>query len=288
MGQIVVGIDGSECSADALRWAVAERGHRGWPVVATMTWGYLDQHHPDGGTDFEAGYTEADAATALDSFVTQALGDEAAEGIERRLVNDLPARGLIDASRDAGLLVLGARGLGGFKGLLVGSVSQACLHHAECPVAIVRRVDEREPGTAERIVVGVDGSPDSQTALAWALDEARARCARLDVVYAWSAPYLMGFSYGAEIDNSVYEEAAREVLDDAIERADTHGLAEPLQKILVSRGPAHAVLEVAEAADLVVVGSRGVGGFEGMLLGAVSYQVTHHATCPVVVVPTDR
>ena len=135
-------------------------------------------------------------------------------------------------------------------------------------------------------MVGVDSSPNAHAALEWAVDEARVRSARLDVVYAWSAPYLMGFSYGAEVDVPVYEDIAREVIDDAIGRADTHGLAEPVRKVLVAGSPAHALLETAEGADLVVVGSRGVGGLEGMLLGAVSYQVTHHATCPVVVVPT--
>jgi nucleotide-binding universal stress UspA family protein len=291
VGEIVVGMDGSEGAAHALRWAVEEAGYRGWSVVAAMTWGYLDQHHLDGSTEFVAGYTEADADAALETFVTTALegrtGAPGPEQVERRLLNDLPAQGLLDASREAELLVLGARGLGGFRGLLVGSVSHACLHHATCPVAIIREPQEHEAATPT-IVVGIDGSPGSKAALDWALDEARARQARIEVVHAWSAPYLMGYSYGVAVDMTQFEDAARIVLDGAVEAADTHGLIEPVEKVLVSNGPSASLLEVAKDADLVVVGSRGVGGFKGMLLGSVSYQVTHHADCPVVVVPTGR
>ncbi len=111
MAEIVVGIDGSEGAAHALRWAMEEAGYRGWSVVAAMTWGYLDQHHVDGSTEFVAGYTEADAAAALEAFVTTALegGTDAAgaDQVERRLLNDLPAQGLLAASNGAELLVLG-------------------------------------------------------------------------------------------------------------------------------------------------------------------------------------
>ncbi len=285
MGQIVVGVDGSDGAARALRWAVQESVYRDLPVVGAMTWGYLDQHHVGGSTEFEPGYTEAAAAETLDSYIVGAVGDDAAASVERLVINDLTARGLLDATKDADLLVLGARGLGGFRGLLLGSVSQACLHHATCPVAIVHPADSTRASDTPRVVVGIDGSPGSRTALEWALDEARARQAGLDIVHAWSAPYAMGYSYGAVVDMAVYEESARLLLDGAVQASDTHGIAGPIRKILEPNGASFSLLEAARGADVLVVGTRGVGGFAGMLLGSVSHQVTQHADCPVVVVP---
>lgn len=286
MGQIVVGVDGSDGGTHALCLALRESDLRGWPVTAVMTWGYVDQHHADHSTRFDAGYSEADAVAALDAYVLQAVGVEAAYRVERRVVIDLAARGLLEAAKGADLLVIGARGLGGFKGLLLGSVSQACLHHAECPVAIVR--DRVRPPSAgpERIVVGVDGSAGSDAALAWALDEARARSATVDAVIGWKIPFVTGYPYEVDIDASPFEDAARTALEEAIGRADTSGLVQAVNPIAIPGGGAAAVLEVAERADLLVAGTRGVGGFSGMLVGSVSHHLAHHATCPVVIVPS--
>jgi len=171
MGEIVVGVDESEGSAQALRWAVSEAELHGWTVTAAMAWGFVDQHHAIAGEHFDPGYREKDALAALDSLVTKAIGDRAAT-VQQRVVCDLPAQALLDASADADLLVVGARGLGGFKGLLLGSVSQHCLHHTTVPIAIVRGAAPRSGG---RVVVAVDGSATAQQALEWAVDEARLR-----------------------------------------------------------------------------------------------------------------
>lgn len=284
MGKVVVGVDGSEGGTRALCFALRESDLHGWPVTAVMTWGYVDQHHADHSTAFDADYTEVDAMAALDAYVLEAVGVEVAHRVDRRVVLDLPAGGLLDASKDADLLVLGARGLGGFKGLLLGSVSHACLHHAECPVAIVR--DHARPASTatERIVVGVDGSAGSDAALRWALDEARVRSASVDVVLGWRIPFVSGVHYA--IDTSLLEDAARTALKAAIDRADTTGLVGSVNPIVVPSGGAAAVLEVADGADLLVAGSRGVGGFTGMLVGSVSHHLAQHAKCPVVIVPS--
>jgi nucleotide-binding universal stress UspA family protein len=140
---------------------------------------------------------------------------------------------------------------------------------------------------APRIVVGVDGSPGATVALRWARAEAGLRGATLDVVHAWHEPYVGGIPgmgpYGISFDE--LERAARAELDRAIGHAGPPPPGVRVEPILAP-GPAAAVLlEAAKGADLLVVGSRGRGGFTGLLLGSVGQQCVHHAPCPVVVVP---
>jgi nucleotide-binding universal stress UspA family protein len=184
MAEIIVGMDGSAQSADALRWAATEADARGGDLVAVLVWDLFNQHHADGSRRFDPDYGHPAADAALATMVDGALGAEAARGVERRTVCDIPASGLLAAAEGADLLVVGARGHGGFQGLLLGSVSQQCLHHATGPIAVVHGVPaERVEGG--RIVVGIDGSAASEAALRWALADAAARQAVLDVVHAW-------------------------------------------------------------------------------------------------------
>jgi nucleotide-binding universal stress UspA family protein len=124
-------------------------------------------------------------------------------------------------------------------------------------------------------VVGVDGSASSRAALDWAVDEARVRAGRLTVVRAHLPEFFRGLSRdpGLAWDAEADAEAARATLDAAVDSVDTSGVA--VERLVVADGAAPAIL--------VVVGSRGKGGFTGMLLGSVSAHVAHHATCPVVV-----
>lgn len=132
-GIVVVGVDGSEGSQRALRWAAAEARLRGAPLRVVHVWSYADQ---PGGT-FDPAYGDDDARRLVDDALA-ALGDDAAGlTVERVAVCDLPARGLLDAAAGADLLVVGSRGLGGFQGLLLGSVGQQVAHHARIPVVVV-------------------------------------------------------------------------------------------------------------------------------------------------------
>ena len=132
-GIVVAGIDGSESSRRALAWAAEEARLRGARLRVVHAWSYLDQ----AGGAFDPTYSEDDARQLLDEAVTAAGIETGGLDIERKTVNDLPARGLLDAAGDADLLVVGARGMGGFRGLLLGSVSQQVAQHAPCPVVIV-------------------------------------------------------------------------------------------------------------------------------------------------------
>jgi nucleotide-binding universal stress UspA family protein len=285
MGRIVVGVDESAGAAAALHWAVREAEVRDWSLTAVLAWGFLDQHHAIVGQPFDPSYGEADARAALDSIIAAAVGTARAATVEQKVVNDLAARALIDASDGADLLVVGARGLGRVRTVLLGSVSQQVLHHATCPVAVVRDGILQSDERIARIVVGIDGSDTAGRALAWAVEEGRAHQATVEVVHAWSFPYAGTPNAAIAFDSAPVEDAARRTLDAAVDSADTSGLPAPITRTLTVGSAAASILQAAEGADLVVVGSRGLGGFKGLVLGSVSYQIVHYATCPVVVVP---
>ena len=142
-----------------------------------------------------------------------------------------------------------------------------------------------------RIVVGVDGSEDSVAALRWAADEARAHGADLEVVHAWAIPFAgsdpMMVVPAVRFDLDELEASARRVIDRTIDEVDLTGIGS-VERHAVRSGVTQAILDAAKGADMVVVGSRGLGGFGGLILGSVGHQLTHHATCPVVIVPHDR
>lgn len=283
MAEIVVGVDGSEHSAVALRWAAHEAALRGSELVAVLVWDLFNQRHADGTRRFDPDYDERSADEALAHIVVDALGDERAADVTRREVCDLPAPGLLGAAREADLLVVGARGLGGFRGLLLGSVSQQCLHHATVPVAVVHGEGSGGPDTDGRIVVGVDGSPPSEAALRWALADAALRHGGVQVVHSWEPMVLYGPVIGADpYDVEAVEASAERLVDDMVTAAAP---TVPVERTVVAGGPASSLLEAAKDADLVVVGRRGLGGFGRLLLGSVSDHVVRHAAATVVVVP---
>jgi nucleotide-binding universal stress UspA family protein len=286
MGRIVVGVDGCEYARTALRWAQREARLQAYQLTAVLAWGLFDQLHAGGDTSFDPDYGPSDAAAALAAVVEDTVGSEAAAEVEQLVVCDLPAGALLELAQSAELLVVGPRGRGALRELMLGSVTQACLHHASCPVAVVRTPDIVRPGPRdrERIVAGVDGSESSARALRWAIDDARTRGATVQAVHAWDVPYSLSFA--AAVDWAAFERAARQLLDQAIDTALGDTTDVPVDRVLASGSAADVLLGAAKGADLVVAGSRGVGGFRGLLLGSVSQQVAHHASCPVVVVPS--
>ena len=136
----------------------------------------------------------------------------------------------------------------------------------------------------ERIVVGVDGSEVGRGALRWAVDEARRRNATVEVVYAWHQPFVTGYASMGEMDLGPFEEEARRLLDAAVDSVDVSGVP-AVERKLVTGGAAGVLVEEAKGAAMLVVGSRGRGGFTGLTLGSVSQQAAHHAPCPVVIIP---
>jgi nucleotide-binding universal stress UspA family protein len=280
MERIIVGVDESPYARAALRWAVDHAGTSGAPITAVMAWGYIDQHHLEPDTGFDPRYSSAIAEKVLDEIVAGAVDPGAVT--ERRAVCDLPARALLDAADGAGLLVVGARGMGGFRGLLLGSVSRQVLHRATCPVAVVRDDASR---VGAPVVVGVDGSGASQRALQWAIDHARARQLPVVAVHAWHLPYVGGDFATPWIDPDDLATGADRFLREQLARVDTTGLVAPVECRAIPDRAGAALVEASSLASLVVVGSRGHGQLTNAILGSVSDQVAHHATSPVIVVP---
>jgi nucleotide-binding universal stress UspA family protein len=140
-------------------------------------------------------------------------------------------------------------------------------------------------GTGD-VVVGIDGSKGSDIALEWAAAEAELRNATLVVIHAWMPSFVPEAGWGyVEVDS--LRDAARDLVDETVASVGNH-TSVTIEGEFVRDMPAHALIERSKDAALLVVGSRGRGGFTGLLLGSVSHQVLHHAHCPVVVVPTPR
>lgn len=143
------------------------------------------------------------------------------------------------------------------------------------------------------IVVGVDGSEGSLEALRWAAEEARLRSAKLVALHAWYAPYApampgIGEPTALPVDRTVVQQAADEALDASLREAGVAGEGIELERAVVEDSAARALLDRAEDADLLVVGSRGHGRIAGALLGSISQQVAQHASCPVVIVRAPK
>lgn len=275
-GPIVVGVDGSEPSHAAVEWAAADARRRRLPLKVV----HVCERWPAGfdGRAYCLGTLEAAADRA------RGVGGDvevSAEPLEGGVVDSL-----IDLSGTADSLVLGSRGLGGFAGLILGSVSMAVAGHASGPVVVVRAPAAARYG---KIVVGDDGSGHAREAMAYALEQARARQARVLAIYAWQAPIVSAYApdYGNLLADDFREEAQR-----ARERVEGWREDHPGVEIMgwqVSEHPVPALVKASAAADLVVVGSRGLGGFASAVLGSVGHGVLHRAACPVAVVrPRDE
>jgi len=142
-----------------------------------------------------------------------------------------------------------------------------------------------EPEAGRRIVVGVDGSAPSKAALAWAVRQARLTGAPVEAIIAWEYPATYGYTMPAAPEiNYDYEKIAAEVVESTI--AGVCGQGEPVKisSRVVEGNAAQALLDASAGAGLLVVGSRGHGGFVEALLGSVGQHCVHHATCPVVVI----
>ncbi|MBS1847884.1 MAG: universal stress protein [Actinobacteria bacterium] len=273
MGRIIVGLDGSPYSLEALGWAVARASGRGDEVVAVMAWHLFAQGFHRKGESLRGDF-DADAARSLltDAVATAGLADL----VELRTIEGVPAEVLVEEAGDDGMLVVGARGTGGFEGLLLGSVSTRVLQLARCPVAVIHG-----PVTASNgeIVVGVDGSASSIRAVDWAADEARATDAAVRLVLAWQAPLYPEMSVPQILD--ALEGGAREEVGELAGSPSLAGLEVTTETPCESA--ARALLAHDDAA-MIVVGKRGHGALLRVLLGSVSAQVARHATVPVVVV----
>ncbi|WP_283137170.1 universal stress protein [Rhizohabitans arisaemae] len=282
-GRISVAVDGSASAGAALDWAVDEASRRRAAlriVHVGAVWEDLQVPIP-----VEPTYREALQSYA-EGVLTEAVerAEKRAPGLETTTA--LLTGPVVDALRGESVggeeLVLGSRGLGGFTGLLLGSVALRVAGHAEGPVVVVRGGEGRT--TYGEVVVGHDGSQNAQAALEYAFEAARLRGARLRAVHSWQIPMFSSYAvlYPGPMDeiSEAAEQASERRLAPWRERYPEVAVVESV----VCGHPVAELVEASEEADLVVVGSRGLGGFGAAVLGSVSHGVLHRAHCPVAVV----
>ncbi|MET8117880.1 universal stress protein [Micromonospora sp. NPDC005291] len=278
--EILVGYDGSTDASVALNWALEEARHSGQPVRLAYVFEWLTVAGWVGPGVAPGIWPDDTARRQVEDLVRKAAADAGAAHpgltITGEVYDGPPALVLQERSAEAGLLVLGSRGHGGFGGLLAGSTAVSVAAHAHCPVVVVRdgpgsALTDASPGP---VAVGVDGSEQSLVALGFAAERAAQRQVPLRVLHAWTPG--PGGAAGVPDERAAVEQALepwRRTFAELTISVD-----------LVPGSPAAMLIEASRDARLVVVGSRGRGGLAGMLLGSVSQQLIQHADCPVAVV----
>jgi nucleotide-binding universal stress UspA family protein len=264
---VVVGLDGTPPSRRALDWAVDECSKRRLPLHLVVARDLplrgrapVELHEP---ADPEAQRVLAAGVERAQQLAHDLL-------VTASVCHGSAGPALVDWSRRASLVVVGARGRGAVTSALLGSTSVDVAGHAACPVVVVRALPEvlpQRPG----VVVGVDGSDTSADAVGQAFLEAAERGVPLTVVHAWQLELP-----AAEAERAVTAEGIagwREKYPDVDVRLH-----------VLRSAPVEALVEHSRGAELLVVGSRGLGGLGGLVLGSVSQGVLHQAHCPVMVV----
>ncbi len=284
---IVVGVDGSAGSTAAVTWAAKLAAFRHLELKIVHGLQIASLYYGGGlpgagaGVLFDAIQTDGERVLAEARRVALSVDENLV--VTTDMPNDPPVPLLIEQSRHARMIVVGRTGAGAFTGMLVGGTAATVVSHAHCPVTVVRG---REAVTTGPVVVGVDGSPNSDQAIALAFEEASLRNAPLVALHAWNDVTYEDTHGSARILTQP------ETLKEGEERLLSERLAgwqEKYPDVIVRRElqrerPRHALLEASKTAQLVVVGSHGRGGFTGMLLGSTSQALVQHADCPVLVV----
>jgi nucleotide-binding universal stress UspA family protein len=280
---IVVGVDGSPTSDLAVDWAVEEATRRKLPlhIIHAFSFGYPMtksgfRHTVDDLRQVAQGVRKDAVARASRANPELAITwDESAYG---------PAPALVNASETAATVVVGARGLSAARGVLVGSVSLQVATHARCPVVVVHEKPTPAPGAP--VVVGVDGSVMSTNAISYAYEQASSRGVGLTVVHAWWLENVEGAAAAAiwTVDWQQFAEEEQALVAESLAGWQDKYPDVPVRRHSVRGLPVEALVRQSENACLVVVGTRGRGGFAGLLLGSVSQGVLHRSHCPVAVV----
>ena len=282
---VLVCIDGSAASDAAVAWATREAIMRKMPITlmhavppVVVGWpvGQLYADMPEWQHD-EAQPVIDQARKTLNA----SLGGSEPPEIHTEMVYSSVVPALIAASKDARMVVVGTQGLGALGRLLLGSVTAGLVHYAQCPVAVVHSDEGATPDSSAPVLLGIDGSPASEAATAVAFDEASRRGVELVAVHVWSD---VGVFPALGMDWHDREKEGQEILAERLagwqeQYPDVH-----VERKLFCDKPSQWLLKESHGAQLVVVGSRGRGGFPGMLLGSVSSAVAQSARIPVIVV----
>jgi nucleotide-binding universal stress UspA family protein len=288
---VVVGVDGSPQASRALDWAATEAGLRGAPLV--VLWAYspdypavraLGQPGPPPPQPKDALHTVAQEGCSR--AVEQVRRTHPTLAVTDRCVARDAGAALVDESSTADLVVMGARGLGTLRGVLLGSVSSYVTTRSHCPVVVVREAPGVGAGEP-RVVVGVDGLEDSAAALRFAFDAAARHGASLTVVHTWDLDVdTAAASMTWSVDWQQAGEQEQAVVAEAVAGYAAEFPTVDVRRHVVHGHPVAELARESEGADLLVLGTRGRGPVKGLVLGSVSRSLLHEAHCPVAVVPT--
>jgi nucleotide-binding universal stress UspA family protein len=284
---VVVGVDGSVGGSAAAEWAAREARRHKAPLRLVHGFDLQPVSY------VMSGYPAREVQLSTPLHHARVMLTETAGDLRRRYPDldigtvfsiSSPAGLLTEQSRTASMVVVGARGRGGFAGLLAGSVGTQVAAHAYGPVIVVRGNDSATGGRP--VVVGVDGSPEGAAALGFALEAAAERSALLIAVHVWPALPMSGPDHVApwRYDSAAAEAAETVMLDQLAGWQDKYPDVTIEPRAVYGFNPGHVLVAASQQADLVVVGCRGRGGFAGTLLGSVSRTLVHHAASSVAVI----
>ncbi|WP_211840731.1 universal stress protein [Saccharopolyspora hirsuta] len=263
---VLAGVDGSEGSVKAAYWAAAEASRRNAGLQLLIV------------NDDPARADHAEQAVRKIAAKCRVHTPEVV--VTAEVATGHPVEELVRRSARAQLVVLGARGHGGFADALLGGVSTGVATHAACPVIVVRK---NIPTTVGPVVVGVDESPCSQQALRFAYAAAARLHAELVILQVWHEEGLLAVPLAPGDRDRVQHEIEQALVKQTAPLREQY--PQVATREVVQRGhPVSVLTDSARDARLLVVGHRGSGGFDGLFLGSVAAGVLHHATCPVAVV----
>ncbi|WP_051942916.1 universal stress protein [Streptacidiphilus rugosus] len=290
--RIVVGVDGTLESRHATTWALDEAMRRKEAVELVHAYEYPPPLLPfyDSATELGEDHLRQVAREAMSREVADTGAREPGIAVTGEVREGTPIEVLLDAARDARMLVLATRGTGALGELVVGSTGTALAGQAACPVVVVPSPAETAAHTAPGpVVVGVDGSSHGQAVLRQALEEADLHGLPLIVVHTWRR---MPGGLSVPVEEQRRRFRPEQVSHELVVSEALAGAGQRFPEVAVTAWvredhPVRALLEVARSrsASLLLVGARGSGGYPGLALGSVALGVLHHATCPVCVVP---
>ncbi len=284
--EIVVAVDGSAPSEAAVLWATRESLLHKVPLrlvhvvqAPSVTRSLMPVPvSAEQWQDTRARQIVEDAASLVRSTAEAAGGSAEIAGVEIYSSTAIPT--LIELSKSSKMIVVGNRGHGALRRGLLGSVSTGLVYGTYCPVVVIHEGDP--PPADAPVVVGIDGSPDSDLAARIAFAEAANRGVELVALHAWSDVDLID---APDVDWDTVALGKVKLLDKRLSGGQQRHPDVTVRRVVVRNQPAIHLADEAEKAQLLVVGSRGRGGFKGLLLGSVSSMLMHHVKIPLIVVP---
>ncbi|MTE14300.1 universal stress protein [Nocardia aurantiaca] len=284
---IIAAVDGSATSYQAAVWAAVEANLHGCGLHIVTSVSLPVGEVPGevlGETDLELLAKDGQRIVDEASRVARAAVVGAVVPITTEVLREPIIGYLLERSEHVRTVAVGSRGLGAIRRGMLGSVADAVVRHAQCPVAVIHATAATDPLSAEKpVLVGIDGTPNSVPALEFAFEEASSRKVGLTALHAWTD--ILG-SYVPLIGWEPLRAQENELLSERLAGFGERYPDVPVRRMLVMERPAQALLQESEYAQLVVVGTRGRGGFTGMLLGSTSSTLLHNVETPTVVIRT--